>query len=343
MMDQSYAVMAEILNVPEDHVHIGASTTAHTYTLARAFGEILGEGDNIIVTNQDHEANSGYWRKLAERGVDVREWQVNAQGLLDVDDLWPLVDDKTHFAAFPHVSNIIGQINPVAEIAKGLREKGVLSIVDGVSYAPHAWPDLGALGADIYFFSTYKTYGPHQGVLVMSPELAQKLPNQGHEFNAGDLRKRFNPAGPDHAQVAGIAAIGDYIGAVYERHEKTRDALGDMARSVSKLQRKHETKLLNQLFEGLAELGDMQVLGSTKSENRVPTVSIFNKETRAAKMAKQMSKRGIMTAGGNFYAPRVLKALGIDPAEGVLRLSLVHYNSEDDVKKILKALRKIND
>ncbi len=343
MMDAAYSTLAAILNVDEDWVHIGPSTTANTYTIANAMRGYLQSGDNIVVSNQDHEANSGYWRRLADMGVEVREWQVNKEGLLEPETLWSLLDERTKFVAFPHVSNIIGQINPVTEIAKELRSRNVLSIVDGVSYAPHAWPDISALGTDIYFFSTYKTYGSHQGVMVMRPELAKALPNQAHEFNGDRLRYKFNPAGPQYGQLASIAALGDYIETVYDKHKGKAEGLTAKAQGLSELQRKHETKLLDQFLEGFEEVKSLRILGTQASENRVPTISLYSEETRGAKLAKQLRKRGIMASGGDFYAPRVLRALDIDPDHGVLRLSFVHYTSAKDIEKLLKALRKIDD
>ncbi len=338
-MDDSYRVLAAILNVDEDWVHIGASTTANSYTLFQAMRGFLKAGENVIVTNQDHEANSGYWRRLAEDGIEVREWKVGENAQLYVQDLEPLMDEKTRFVAFPHVSNIVGQINPAEEICRICREKGVISIVDGVSFAPHGWPDLEGMGADVYFFSTYKTYGPHQGVMAMRPELARELPNQAHGFNGEDLRKKFNPAGPDHAQVAAIAGLGSYLEDVFVKHFKEKADLGEMARQVSALQRKHEGKLLEVFFEGLEGM-DFEVVGLREVDGRASTISLYNQGFKASKMAKQMTKRGVMSAAGNFYAPRILEAVGV---EEVLRLSFVHYNTKEEVAKVLKGLRKIQD
>lgn len=343
MMDESYEVLAGILNVDEDWVHIGPSTTANAYVLAEAFRGYLKPGENIIVTNQDHEANSGYWRRLADAGIEVREWQVNEDGQLLPEGLEALLDEKTRVAFFPHVSNIIGQRNDVKSWCEKLRARDVISVVDGVSAAPHAWPDVADLGADVYFFSSYKTYGPHQGVMTIRPDLARALPNQAHGFNGEDLRKKFNPAGPDHAQVAGLAGLGAYIGDVYERHFKTRAELGEMTRAVNDLQRNYEAQLRAQLFEKIADLKTMRVVGLGDNEMRESTIALYSEEVKGAKLAKALSRHGIMAAGGNFYAPRILKAMGIAPEHGVLRVSFVHYNTHDEIKKLGKALRKIDE
>ena len=196
-MDSSYPAFAAYLGVEPDEVYFGPSTTQNTYVLAQAFRDYLKPGDEIIVTNQDHEANSGAWRKLADYGVTVKEWQVDAEGRLRLEDLRALLSEKTKIVAFPHCSNIVGEINPVREVAELAHKVGAVAVVDGVSYAGHGFPNVAELGADIYLFSTYKTYGPHQGVMVVRKGTAQKLTNQGHYFNEGNTTKRLTPAGPD--------------------------------------------------------------------------------------------------------------------------------------------------
>jgi selenocysteine lyase/cysteine desulfurase len=184
-MDEARARMAALLGVATEELHLGPSTSANTYVLAQAFRGLLAPGDAVVVTNQDHEANSGVWRRLAETGIEVREWRVDpATGALDAAGLARLLDGRVRLVSFPHCSNVLGQVNPVAEIAALAHGAGAAVCVDGVSYAPHGFPDVGALGADIYLFSAYKTYGPHQGVMVVRRDLAERLPNQGHYFNA---------------------------------------------------------------------------------------------------------------------------------------------------------------
>jgi selenocysteine lyase/cysteine desulfurase len=166
-MDLAYRRMAEALNVGADWIHFSPSTSANTYGLGHAFAGWLKPGDAIVVTNQDHEANTGAWRRLGALGVEVREWRVDHQsGRLDLDVLDTLLDAGVRLLAFPHVSNIVGEFNPLAEITARARALGAVTVVDGVSAAPHGLPDLAALGADIYFFSAYKVYGPHQGIMA---------------------------------------------------------------------------------------------------------------------------------------------------------------------------------
>ena len=218
-MDEAQSRLAALMNVETDELSFGPSTSQNTYVLAQAFAGILQAGDAIIVTDQDHEANTGVWRRLADQGVEVREWHIDPdRGFLDADDLANLLDDKVKLVCFPHCSNIVGQENPVADLVAMAHAAGAVTCVDGVSMAPHGLPDVTALGTDIYLFSSYKTYGPHQGVMVVRRELADLLANQGHYFNAASRTKRFTPAGPDHAQIAAAAGMADYIDELYAHH-----------------------------------------------------------------------------------------------------------------------------
>ncbi|MEM9972463.1 MAG: aminotransferase class V-fold PLP-dependent enzyme, partial [Pseudomonadota bacterium] len=159
-MDEARARLAAMLGVDTDELSFGPSTTQNTYVLSQAFRQWLGPGDAIIVTNQDHEANTGPWRRLAEAGIEVREWRIDpATGHLDPAALPPLLDGAK-LLCFPHCSNVVAEINDVATITRIAHDAGAVVCVDGVSYAPHGLPDVGALGADIYLFSAYKIYGP---------------------------------------------------------------------------------------------------------------------------------------------------------------------------------------
>ncbi|MCA9298345.1 MAG: aminotransferase class V-fold PLP-dependent enzyme, partial [Phycisphaerales bacterium] len=304
------------------------------YVLAQAFRRHLPAGSAIIVTNQDHEANSGPWRRLGDEGIEIREWQIDPQtGHLDPAGLARLLDDRVKLVCFPHCSNVVGEINPVAEIVAMAHAAGAAVCVDGVSYAPHGFPDVGALGADIYLFSAYKTYGPHQGIMVIRRELAEALPNQGHYFNAGTLYKRFTPAGPDHAQVAACAGMVDYIEALAAHHRVVPAQVHDLMRA-------QEVRLLAPLLDYLAARNDVRLLGPRRAEGRAPTVAVALDRPGEA-VAAELAAYGIMAGGGNFYAVRALQALGIDPEHGVLRLSFTHYTTEAEIAQLIGALDRV--
>ncbi|MEC7965050.1 MAG: aminotransferase class V-fold PLP-dependent enzyme, partial [Pseudomonadota bacterium] len=255
-MDEARQRLAQLMGVATNEVSFGPSTTQNTYVLSQAFGQWLQPGEAIVVTDQDHEANSGPWRRLAERGIDVREWRINpTTGTLDPADLENLLDEKVRLVCFPHCSNVVGEINPVVEITAMAHAAGAFVCVDGVSYAPHGIPDVGMLGPDIYLFSAYKTYGPHQGIMVIRRELGMQLPNQAHYFNADVLYKRFTPAGPDHAQVAASAGMVDYIEALAAHHGISGD-LTAQGSGVHDLMRAHEVKLAAPLMDYLQNRND---------------------------------------------------------------------------------------
>ncbi len=333
--------LAAMLGVKTDELSFGPSTSANTYVLSQAFRRALGRGDAVVVTDQDHEANSGVWRRLSDDGIEVREWRIDpASGALDPHDLDRLLDGRVRLVAFPHCSNVVGQVNDVAAICARVHAAGAVTCVDGVSYAPHGLPDVGSLGADIYLFSGYKVYGPHQGLMTIRRELADRLPAQGHAFNAGDRTKRFTPAGPDHAQVAACAGIADYIDALHDHHGGGELSPRERAARVHDLMRAHETRLLQPLLDWARGRNAVRLLGPDQAPGRAPTVAL---ELRggAAEAAEHLARAGIMAGGGDFYAVRPLRAMGIDPEKGVLRLSFVHYTTEDERDRLIEALDRV--
>jgi len=336
-MDRAFERMAEALNVTPDWIHFGPSSSANTYVLGNAFAGWLKPGDAVIVTNQDHEANSGAWRRLSAQGIEIREWGVDPEtGRLDLTVLDHLLDDRVRLVAAPHCSNIAGEINPVAEIAAHAHGVGAFVAIDGVSYAPHGLPDLTALDADIYFFSAYKVYGPHQGVLAIRPSLAVELPNQGHFFNHDKPRYRLTPAGPDHAQIAATAGVVDYL-------ETVAEIAGGSVTGADPLRRAHaamraqEIALMTPLLDYLRGKNTVRIIGPDDPALRAPTIGLALSEPGAA-VAQRLAKHGIMAGGGHFYAWRLLQALGIDPAHGVLRLSFVHYTTPEEIDRLIAAL-----
>ena len=339
-MDEARSRLAAMLGVATDEVSFGPSTSQNTYVLARAFAQWMDPGDAIIVTNQDHEANSGPWRRLADQGFEVREWCVDPEtGHLNTDDLENLLDEKVRLVCFPHCSNVIGEINPVVEITALAHAAGAFVCVDGVSYAPHGFCNVGMLGPDIYLFSAYKTYGPHQGIMVIRRELGMQLPNQGHFFNEGVLYKRFTPAGPDHAQIAACAGMADYMDAL-AAHHGIKGTPADRTAGVHTLMREHEEQLLQPVLDFLKDRNSVRMLGPDTAGNRAPTVAV-DLGRSGEEAAAQLAPHGIMAGGGDFYAVRALKASGIDPEQGVLRLSFVHYTTKAEIDQLLNALEEI--
>jgi selenocysteine lyase/cysteine desulfurase len=273
--------------------------------------------------------------------VEVREWGVNPDtGHLDINDLKNLLDKKVKLVCFPHCSNIVGEINPVKEIVKLVRDAGAYSCVDGVSYAPHGFPNIGDLQPDVYLFSTYKTYGPHQGIMVLSERLNSALPNQAHYFNADYPTRRFTPAGPDHAQIAACAGMADYFDLLYDHHFEPQADAAKRGEAVHDLLRSHEVNILQPLLDNLSSRNSVRLLGPDDANKRAPTVAV-EVSSNAFDIAKNLSKEGINAGGGDFYAVRLLDALGVDRKNGALRLSFVHYTSEEEVSHLIKILDKV--
>ena len=337
-MEEARVGLARYLGVKEHEVSFGPSTSQNTYVLAQAFGEWLNPGDAIIVTNQDHEANTGSWRRLSNRGVQVREWQVNKDtGELNFEDLENLLDDDVKLVCFPHCSNIVAHINPVKEIISLAHSAGAYVCVDGVSYAPHGLPNVNEMGADIYLFSSYKTYGPHQGIMVIKEALAELLPNQGHYFNRKFLTKKFTPAGPDHAQIAACAGIVEYFDALASHHGIT---LPNAPSGVHTLLRNYEKKILQPLLDYADTKNSIRLLGPSDASKRAPTVAL-DLGINSFKVAKKLSKLNVLAGGDDFYAVRLLEALAVDKDHGALRLSFVHYTKEEEVKAVIRALDEV--
>ena len=340
-MDEARMRLAAMLGVETDELSFGPSTTQNTYVLSQAVAQWLEPGQSIIVTNQDHEANSGPWRRLAERGIIVKEWCINPKtGLLDIQDLKSLLGDDVRMVCFPHCSNVVAAVNPVAEITALVRAAGAYSCVDGVSYAPHGFPNVDSLGADIYLFSAYKTYGPHQGIMVIRRELGMSLPNQGHYFNSDSLYKRFTPAGPDHAQVAACAGMADYVDEVYAHHFDAEADPADRCAQVHDLFRAHEVQLTQPILDYLLAKNSAQLIGPTSAQDRAPTIAV-KLQIPGEEAAKKLAPFGVMAGGGDFYAVRPLAAMNISPEHGVLRLSFVHYTGPKDVDRLLSALDQV--
>ncbi|MFD1314772.1 aminotransferase class V-fold PLP-dependent enzyme [Namhaeicola litoreus] len=340
LMNNSYKRMADFLNVDESEIHFGPSTTQNIYVLANAMRPMWENGDEIIVSCQDHEANAGAWRRLAERGIKINEWHVDPQnGLLSMVELKKLFTNRTKMVAFPHCSNIIGQINPVKEITDLAHKNGALSVIDGVGFAPHGFPDLKDLNADIYLFSLYKTFGTHLGLMYVKDELIKKMENQSHFFKVGNTRSMLTPAGPDHAQIAAASGILDYFDAVYNHHFKIEIKPFQKMKALNDLFFSHENKLLEKLLAFLRSRDDLRIIGSESSENRAPIVSFIPKNRDIKKVYSDLIDHKLMLGLGNFYAFRPLMDMQIPTDPGVIRISFVHYTSNEEIEQLIKGLK----
>jgi cysteine desulfurase family protein (TIGR01976 family) len=341
LMDASKQRLAAWLNIGNEELHFGPSTSQNTYVLAQALRQELKPGDEVIVTNQDHEANIGVWSRLEDDGIVVREWKVDPDSAeLHPMDLEALLSSRTRAVAFTHCSNVVGSINPVREITDLVHDAGALAIVDGVSYCPHGMPDIPSLGADVYLFSLYKVYGPHLGAMYLSGKLNAELPYQGHFFNAGNPAARFTPAGPDHAQVAAVNGVMDYMETVYSHHCDDNAPVATRAAVVGGLFRDQEIRLLQPMLDFMSDHPRIRMIGRDQAAMRAPTVAFSVEGQSSLELAARLSEYRLGVGAGHFYAYRLVEALGYDTDDGVLRASFVHYTTPEEIKQLIDALDK---
>ena len=345
-MDNATNLFAEMINARNDEIIIGPSTTMNMYVLSNALKSLLNKGDEIIVTNQDHEANIGAWRKLKDYGAKIKEWKLNpSNGELEIEQLKKLLSSRTKILAVTHCSNIVGSINDLKNIVKIAHKNGTLVVGDGVSYAPHGFPDVKELNVDFYAFSLYKTYGPHLALLYGKKELLDKLPNQNHEFLEGEVPYTLNPGGPNHEELCCLIGIAEYFDNLYDHHFSKNNSLKkfEKIKKINDLISDHEEKIANCLFDYLKNKKNIKIIGKKRIENknRAPTISFTVDGMTSKKVSDLLIKEKIALRNDNFYAWRCLQALGIDTKDGVIRASMVHYNSYEDVEKLIVALNKV--
>lgn len=344
-MDRATYLFAEMINAKKDEIIIGGSTTINMYVLSNAMKHFLKPGDEVIVTNQDHEANIGAWRRLQNHGAIIKEWRIDSQDAeLKIQDLKNLISKKTKIIAVTHCSNIVGSINDLKSIAKIAHDNNAYIVGDGVSYAPHGFPDVKDLDVDFYTFSLYKTFGPHLGLLYGKKEILNQLPNQNHEFLEGNVPYTLNPGGPNHEELSCLIGIYEYFDGLYNHHFSNENiSLREKIEKVNNLITNHEEKIANIFLDYLNTRDDINLIGQKKiiKGNRAPTFAFTSNNYSSKILSSHLVKNNIATRNDNFYAWRCLKALGIDTDDGVVRTSMVHYNTEEDVYKLINALKKI--
>ena len=344
-MDKATEIFAKMINAKSKEIIIGGSTSINLYVLSNALKYSIKPGDEVIVTNQDHEANISPWRRLVEVGAVIKEWKMNPKTAeLEIKTLKKLLTKKTKIVAVTHCSNIVGTVNNLEEISEIVHKKNAIVIGDGVSYAPHGFPDGKKLGVDFYTFSLYKTYGPHLALLYGKEEILKKLPNQNHEFLKDTYPYTINPGGPNHEELCSLIGIYEYFDNFYNHHfTKTNKNIRNKVSKINQLISSYEEKIANPLLDYLSSNNDIKLIGKNKiqNKNRAPTIAFFSNRISSKKLSDHLVKNGIATRNDNFYAWRCLKALGVDTHDGIVRTSMVHYNSLDDVEKLINVLKKI--
>lgn len=337
------SVMAALLGVPETTLTLGPSTTQNLNTLSDACAAFLEQGDEILVTGQDHEANVGGWERAAQgSGAVLRFWPINPEtGELEWETFEKCLNEKTKIVSVTHSSNIIGTINPIREIARAGHRVGAKVVIDGVSYASHVWPDVLSCEADAYAFSTYKTFATHQGVLYVAPEFMEQLAPQCHFFNIGKPSAHLDAAGPDHASIAALAGLGEYYETVHDHHfEASALSLHEKAHAISKLMHQHEQSICALLLDALERM-PVRIIGKPTMDGREAHVALVADARSSTALATSLAEKGIATSAAHFYAYRLIETLGIDPNDGVLRISFAHYNTKEETLRLIAALESI--
>lgn len=325
------------LNAAPEEVVIGPSSTVLLQTLARALP--WEAGDEVVVTELDHESNIGPWKRLEERGVRVRTWPFRADLGLHLDDLVPLLGERTRLVAFTHCSNLVGRVHDVASVAKLVREHGAETCVDGVAFAPHAAIDVASLGVDYYVASLYKVFGPHQAVLFGRRECLERTAGQYHYFHESAPSK-LEPGNVNYELTASLPGMLEYFGSlvgVADWRELTR---ADLERAYARIARREE-ELARPLLSFLEEHPRVQLRGPGAEAGRVATISFTVDGLPSAALPPLLEERELAVRHGNFHARRAVEALGLDPADGVVRASLLHYNTHDEVNRLVSRLDEV--
>jgi cysteine desulfurase family protein (TIGR01976 family) len=349
MLIEARAAMADFLNCGADEVIFGPNMTTLTYMISRAIGRDLGTGDEILVTRLDHDANVSPWLALVEKGVTIRWAEIHEEDCtLDMADLASKINKRTKVVAVGYASNAVGTINPVAEIIRLAHAAGALAFVDAVHYGPHGLTDVAALDCDFLACSTYKFFGPHMGVLFGKREHLARLQPYKVRPLTNSIPSRWEWGTLNHECIAGITACVEYIadlGRQGQAHAATRRAA--IAAAFDAICR-YELGLMERLISGLKNIPRIKIYGITapsRFAERCPTlaVRVVNQTAGEAPpaLAAKLGERGIFTWDGNYYALNLTERLDVEKSGGFLRIGLAHYNTAEEVDRLLQALREM--
>ncbi len=347
MLNKAHRAAADLLGADDpDCVYFGPNMTTLTFALSRALARTWRPGDEIIVTRLDHDANVTPWVLAAEdAGATVQYVGFDPDDCtLDMEDFRAKLSDKTRLVAVGCASNATGSVNPVREICAAAREVGALSFLDAVHFAPHALIDVAEFGCDFLVCSAYKFFGPHIGVGWGRRELLESLTAYKLRPAPDDLPGKWMTGTQNHECIAGVLAAIEYLADLgrdfaADQTLDRRSALMASYREVGE----YERTLVTQLLPGLQEIDGVKVWGITdpaRYGERLPTVAITHKRFGAAEVARRLGEAGIFVWHGNYYALQITETLGLEP-DGMVRIGLVHYNTDEEVDRLLKALNKL--
>jgi cysteine desulfurase family protein (TIGR01976 family) len=349
MIAEARAAMADFLHCAADEVIFGLNMTSLTYAMSRAIGRDLKPGDEILVTRLDHDANVSPWLAMAEeKGLTVRWAEIHDEDCtLDMADLASKISAKTKLVAVGYASNAVGTINPVKEIVRLAHSAGALAYIDAVHYAPHGLIDVAALDCDFLVCSTYKFFGPHMGVLFGKREHLKSLRPYKVRANTNAIPNCWEWGTLNHECIAGIKACVDYIADLGRKTSETSDRRRAIESAYAAIHH-HERALLDRAMTGLREIRGIKIYGITdpaRFDHRCGTIAVRIVSGKPGhtplELATKLGERGIFTWDGNYYALNLTEHLDVEKSGGFLRIGLVHYNSVEEVDRLLNALREI--
>ncbi|HSY90927.1 MAG TPA: cysteine desulfurase-like protein [Candidatus Binatus sp.] len=346
MIAEARAAMADFLHCAADEVAFGPNMTTMTYAMSRAIGRELKPGDEIVVTRLDHDANVSPWLQMAQdRGITVRWAEIHDQDCtLDMADLASKINPNTKLVAAGYASNAVGTINPVKEIVALAHKVGALAYIDAVHYSPHGLIDVEALDCDFLACSTYKFFGPHMGVLFGKREHLQRFRPYKVRPNTNAIPNCWEWGTLNHECIAGIAACVEYI-ADLGRHARSEASSRRAAIEAAYAAiHEHERALLERMMTGLNKIPSLKIYGITdpaRFHERCATLAIRIPGHTPLELATQLGDRGIFTWDGNYYALNLTEHLDVEKSGGFLRIGLVHYNTAEEVERLVAAMREI--
>jgi cysteine desulfurase family protein (TIGR01976 family) len=338
------AAMADFFNCAADEVVFGQNMTTITLGLSRAIGRELQAGDEIVLTTLDHDANFSPWAALAERGVTVRKVDIREEDCtLDLNDLKAKLNSKTRLVAVGYASNIVGTINPVAEITRLAHAAGTMIYIDAVHYAPHGSIDVRALDCDFLACSPYKFFGPHMGTLYGKKHLLERFKPYKVRPATDAVPECWETGTQVQELIAGIHAAVEYIAELGRRCDLSAKTRREALLAAYRSTVAYERSLVARLIDGLLPIRGLRFLGISdpaRFGERCSTVSFRLDQSSPLELATFLGDRGIFTWDGNFYALNLTERLGVEQHGGVLRVGLVHYNTAAEVDRLLDALRE---
>ncbi|MEH2035973.1 cysteine desulfurase-like protein [Nostoc sp.] len=340
--------MATFINANSDkEVVMGPSTTMMLKVLSMCLGQTFTPGDEVIVTNCDHEANIGAWVALEKQGMKVKVWKVRPDTLeLDLADLEALMSHSTKLVALTHASNVLGTINPIKEIAAFVHDRNAMICVDGVAYAPHRLVDVQDLDVDFYTLSCYKVYGPHHALLYGKEEHLLRLPSLNHYFiDQTDIPYKFQLGNVNFELSYGMLGLCDYLSELAQLHygnETAPDLRNQMVQAFDLISI-HEEHISDRLLNYLNSKPNVRVIGQAKADRkfRVPTISFIVDGINSSTIPIKVDQHYIGIRYGDFYAKRLIEYLGLASQGGIVRVSMVHYNTLEEVNSLIEAFEQI--